>query len=346
MSQILATLLTECPEVQVQLEDAFSQVQVREPLPFLQAVSMNSSQLKQEVSPSSNRLKTIVVRFDQDIPESEVLSNQSNPACVASSQRGDKTHDYTLDPQVNLRAEEYIDVQDLARICRTNATYFGGRIDKLVNAVDKRLATQVAQQAAVLTGKWAKDVTTTLDRFVIATLKTGSTTDPNPVALAKLERALMQTGFNQTNIFGGADLWDYMIAIKAGCCSTNGLNLAEMLAQYGHTYSYDRRLAAALGGNDFALAIQPNALTLLQYTVNGWADGLPEAYHSGAYYKTVIQSPTSGVMMDLTIKDDCGAVHILVTATTKLVGMPDDLYPVGDIYEGVKYANQIRVVNA
>ena len=346
MSQILGTLLGACPNVQTELETAFLQAPVREPLPFLEAVGANSSQLNQIVNPSSNKTKTVTLRYDQDIAESSVTSNGENPKCAATTQRGDKTVDYSLDTNVNVQVEQLIEIRDLERICRDNPTYFGPLVDRLVYALDKKLATNVAGQAAVLNGKWASDVSVTSNRLIINTLITVAGGVVNPLAQADLDQALIQTGYSgDALVFGGTTLWKYMRAMEAGCCADSGINLLEISRMYGKSFAYDRRLATALGGNDYNMVIKPNSFSLLQYTLNGWSDQLPAAYQSGAYYKTVIQSPRSGVAMDLTIKDDCGNVSIILTATTKLVAMPTDMYPVGDVYEGVNYVNLVKVTN-
>lgn len=64
------------------------------------------------------------------------------------------------------------------------------------------------------------------------------------------------------------------------------------------------------------------------------------------YSQQVIFSPRTGLPIDVMMKVDCGTLHIVMTATTKLVGLPNDLFPVDDIYQNVNFVNEIKVVNS
>lgn len=56
-------------------------------------------------------------------------------------------------------------------------------------------------------------------------------------------------------------------------------------------------------------------------------------------------SPRTGLPIDIILKDDCGTIHIIGYAVVELVGLPSDLFAVGDEYRGVKYVNKILVTN-
>lgn len=64
------------------------------------------------------------------------------------------------------------------------------------------------------------------------------------------------------------------------------------------------------------------------------------------YEHMVIRDPKTGFPLDLTISDNCGVISVNITGTPKVVGLPNDLYAVGDEQEGVNYFNKIKVVNA
>jgi hypothetical protein len=46
------------------------------------------------------------------------------------------------------------------------------------------------------------------------------------------------------------------------------------------------------------------------------------------------------------MKDDCGVINIVGYANTKLVGLPTDMFAVGDEYRGVTFVNKILVTNS
>ena len=48
----------------------------------------------------------------------------------------------------------------------------------------------------------------------------------------------------------------------------------------------------------------------------------------------------------IVMSDNCGTISVIGYANTKLVGLPTDLFKVGDEYRGVVYVNKIKVTNA
>jgi hypothetical protein len=53
----------------------------------------------------------------------------------------------------------------------------------------------------------------------------------------------------------------------------------------------------------------------------------------------------AGLPVDLTMKDDCGNLSIVLTTTGKIVTLPTDIYEAGDKYAGVNYVNCVEIVN-
>lgn len=342
------TLLNSCPNIQAELTDYFQKCPTTEQFPFFEFITspINESGLSMAVSPKSGKIKTMELRYTQRLLENVVAEDQPNPNCTATNQVGDFVEEYTIDPDDNIQYGEKYDAADLERICRDNSTFFVERLNAIVDVLDRKLATKHTTDAVALTGKWASDVSVTDDRLIVNTLKAGST-DINPLAMQVINRALQKTGYCDTPlIFGGDTLVDYYEAMLAGCCSNQGIDLSEILARYGKAVMYDRRVASAFGGSDYNIVLQPKALVLLKYTRSGWKEGVPAPLiNGGNYFATTIISPRTGVPMDLNVKDDCGTVHITVTATTKLVGMPNDMFHAGDVYEGVNFFNEIKVTN-
>lgn len=347
MSTTISTLLQGAENIQSELVGVFQKDIPRENLPFLEFVG-NNTPLNQTVNPGQGKTRTVNLRYTPDIAESDVDSNQENPGCTATTERGDKIATYEIDVNENLQVEELIQVKKLKDIQRDNPAYFAERLNHLIYALDRKVATKTATELALLNGKWAADVVgVTSDRLVVNTLKSGSS-DINPLAIADIDLALQQTGLTGgAAIFGGVTLHKYMRAILAGCCANQGINVQEILALYGKACMYDRRVATALGGNDYNVAITPTSLALLQYTVNEWSAGAPRPIIEGSgYFHTVVTSPRTGINMDLNVKDDCGNIHMVLTATTKLVNMPDDMFPSGDNWDGVNWVNEIKVTNS
>lgn len=353
MSYCISTVRNACPSIQKEVTQFFSTCNhtfFREPYPFFEFIMspLNNGGLSQEVSPGNGKVRTIRLRYDKRLLESEVTENATHPTCVATTQRGDCYEEYTIDTDENVQAEEKILARDLSATCLSNPEIFTTIIMRLIDAVERKVATKTTDQAAVLNGGWASDVANVVaNQLVVKTLKDATTDEVFPWTMEQIDNALIQTGYCDTPvIFSGTALYQYYRRVLAGCCANQGLDLGELLRLYGKAVMYDRRVVSAFGNNNNAVVLQPKALQLLNWTLNDWRTGIDNSIVEGAdYFSQVIVSPRTGLKMDLNIKDNCGTVSIIVTATTKLVGMPTDLFPVGDVYHNVNFFNEILVSN-
>jgi len=219
---------------------------------------------------------------------------------------------------------------------------------RLMDVLERSVATKTTDQAAALTGAWASDVQNVIaNQLIVKTLKDGTTDEVYPFTMEEINTALMQTGYCDTPaIFAGTKLFQYYKRVLAGCCANQGIDIGELFARYGLAVMYDKRVVSAFGNNDNAIVLQPKSTTLLNWTLNDWRNGIDNSIVQGAdYFSQVVVSPRTGLKYDLNVKDNCGTVSIILTATTKLVGMPTDLFPVGDTYQNVNFFNEIKVTN-
>jgi len=152
-----------------------------------------------------------------------------------------------------------------------------------------------------------------------------------------------------TFVVGGYDLYAYYTLMKAGCCTQDGIDALAILAQQGEVVTYDRAVANAFG-NDVSVMLQLGSAQLVTYNavtrpiqIGGLAD-LDMSYRN--FWEGIIVDPITGLPIDVSIKQDCGDVHIVMTATTKPVALPNDLFPAGHQMEGVNYITGIQVVNS
>ena len=69
----------------------------------------------------------------------------------------------------------------------------------------------------------------------------------------------------------------------------------------------------------------------------------PQVAQLGANYaKMRVNSPRTGIAYDIVMSDNCGTISVLGYANTKLVGLPTDMFAVGDEYRGVTFVNKIK----
>lgn len=346
----ISRILSVCPEIQRPLGELFAETQFREPLPFLEFLNsdINTSAIRLDVAPGGGKLRQVQARWIQRLPESIAVEGADIKNCSASEEYGDSTELYTLETTDTYQVKQLIDAEAIATHCQDNDRYVLESIARLGNALERKVASAAATQAAAQMGKWGTEVssffTVTDDALVLPTkLSDGSIA---PFTLQQIQQATQMAAYPGAFVgFGGAAMNSYAMQIMAGCCAQYGIDLSAVLAQYGFSFSYDQRLATALGGQTQNLITIPGAIQLLSYNLASWNQGLADSMRGGqGYSRTQVFLP-SGLPVDLTMKDDCGNLSIVMTFTGKVVTMPDDVFEASDKYAGVKFVNQVSIVN-
>jgi hypothetical protein len=271
--------------------------------------------------------------------------------CTATTEQGDNYATYTIDCTDGLRIERKVNLNDWNESCKSDGTII---FDTLVNMLDGLIPAVAAKQAAELNpllGTWSNAVDPawlTADDFLeVATKDSNDKNDP--AWFERVNGAKVLTGFcAPTLITGGLDLWSAWRLLNVGCCTQDGLDALAIAEQFGEAVVYDYYVAQEFG-NNVSLMLQSNSIQLLTATwgrpaldISGFA-ALDMTYRN--YFETVVADPITGIPVDLIIKEDCGDISIIMTATTKTVGLPNDLYPTGHPMEGVTFANGIQVTN-
>lgn len=342
--------MANCPDVQVELNQFYNTCDasmLREPMPFFDFLwsDINLSGLQQQIVPSSGKIKNVVLRYDQRILESEVEEiSTCGTTCTSTTKRGDKTTTVTIDPCDKLQVSEVMNVDDFVYACQSNESILAKKVQMMIDALVRKMATRLTTQAAALVGGWDAGVSPTNGdgELCINLYPSGII---NPTAMADIDFAMQQTNFcSTTAIFAGSDFYKYARAIQAGCCSPQGIDIAQISAQYGKAVLYDKRVNS-VAGQYKAWVLQAGALMPIYYTQNdnmilqgaGLAVGRTDAVIGANYYKAVIQDPQSGLPIDMVISDNCGEVSIVLEANAKLISMPEDLFQAGDSMEGVNF---------
>jgi hypothetical protein len=346
----LDTLLVQCEDFQTKLGNVWAKdaSMVRDPIPFLEYLRSeeNMNGVDVTVNPGEGKTMNVNMTYFQRIPESEV-EEASERGCATENKKGNFVKQYSIDTTALLKSGEVIEAKDLERFCQNNDEYILGVIMRHLNAIDRKVATQTSQQAQALLGAYSADAETaysiTGDDLVLQTKDAAGAYLPG--AIEKLDQAAMMSSYNGFLAFGGNAMSEYLRLTLAGCCSNSGLDVLALYQQYGYAFAYDRRLATALGNVlTKNLIMEPGALQLLNYTQTPWKENISIEMRSG--YEAIQLTTPAGVDVDMYIKDECpGKVSINVFANTKLVGLPDDMFPSADNFEGVNYTGLVTVTN-
>lgn len=328
---------------------------IREPMPFAEFIAspLNNRGLSQVVAPGRGKTRSVELTYTARIPETAVTENDTD-LCSCTDTRGNCSQTYDIDPDANLSICEKITAADLRAICKPNDQFVMEKFANIIDALERRIATEIVQQSSFLAGEWnvAEVPNVTNGQLIVKTKKDGDAFTLNPFAMPEIDFALSATGYCGTPlVFGGRELYQYYRGLLAGCCADSGVNLEEMLRLYGKAVMYDPRVANAangfVGGQNVGVVTQPGALALLTWNEFGWNDGMALPFSEGANYaRTLVFSPRLGVPIDIIVKDECpGTLTMTASAVVKVVSIPNDIFPVGDIYRGVNFFNEIKVTN-
>ena len=345
----ISRILSECPNVQMALGELFLEVGQREQLPFLEYLLSpeNTRLIRTEVAPGGGKLKTVQARWVQRLPETEVEAGADILTCTSTNVYGDNTQTYTLDTTDTYQASALINAVDIARHCQANSTYVLETIMRLMDVLDRKVATAAATQAVAAIGEWGTDVssyfTVTGSCLEVATRQTGGQA-LNEFALADIQQAATMANYPSTIIgFGGAEMQRYANAVKAGCCTQFGIDLLAISQQNGFGFAYDQRVATALGSQNLNLITTAGAIQWLSFNLADWNTGIN--FQMGTNYAKTLAFTPSGLPVDLTMKDDCGNLSIVINATGLIATLPSNIYESADVLANVNYVNCVSIVN-
>lgn len=354
-----SAVLTQCENLQSRLDNFWETCdasRLKEPTPFFDFIlsPFNNFGLNQVINPGKGKTRTINLTYFQRINEDNVVENAANPNCSADKKRGNCVEQYEIDTEENLQVTEFFEASDYRTVCQDDGQYLQEAVDRLINVLERRVATQTTDDSAALTGKWDSEVDSNPDvtvnandQLVVRTRRTGALEEVFPWTMQNIDLALQQTGYCGTPIcFSTAELFQYYQQVQSGCCANQGVDIGELASRFGKAVAYDRRIRAAYGDGE-ALVIQPGAQTLLMYAQNEFFEdgGVRRLWGEGNFTHMTVFGP-SGLKMDLNTEVTCGGLQVTLTATTKLVALPDDMFGTGDNKDGVKFANQIIVDNS
>lgn len=347
MSYLTSTYV-DCEIIQSMLDDQFVVCPTPlDPMPALEAIlaTQKAMGISQAVSDGNGKVKNVRVIYDQRLLESAVTEGSGARSCSTEVETFDNSAVYDIDPSVWLKGEESLDTSNLATVCYTDVQgMIAKKISKIMDVIERKIATKTATELVALYGEWGANVTGTVnasDELVLAQFVSAATKQIDYTSTVTLDSALTQTGYCAPAIIvGGSQLSDYMKFVNHGCCQSTGVNVLDIANAFGKAVMYDRRIATALGSDAKSIAFQAGSVALITYNES------PQIPNLGANYaKFKMFSPRTGIPVDIVMQDNCGHISIIGYANTKLVGLPTDMFAVGDEFRGVTFVNKIKIEN-
>lgn len=356
-----------CPDIQAELDVFFPTCghdDIPDPAPLYEFLlsDQNRSGIQQVLMPGENKVRTLILRYDQPLTESQVIEvDGCARQCDATTKRGDLTASYEIDTCDTVRVEEVMNPEDFKLACTSNFTLVTKKIARLIKAIEEKQATRMTQRAITKYGAWQANVNNAVDggtktiadntgntaaALKLQTKRPTAFVDINPEAMTDLSLALRKTNYcNGAAVFGATILWKYFELMRAGCCSSQGLDIAQIMRDHGYAVMYDRRFENEMGV-EYGMTLAPRALQPIWYVRNN--NGVADAagITVGANYQKQVIFGSLGTPIDLTMKDDCeNGLSIVLESTMDLVTLPTDIFPPGHHMEGVTWINKLKVAN-
>ena len=360
----LSNALVACETLQGRLEDYWQTTDAmgadeNMPLAEFLANPANRRNIQTAILPGQGKKKVVRVTYFQRLTEDTVAEDGDNPVCEASDKYGNLSTDYEM-PDTNLVSSELVDTDDLTNFCEENGSYFLSRLAAHLDVIERKVATQWAEEAVLLAGKWgALGQTNSLfpsgtaagsinssDEYVWTTRYSDGKI--NPESWWDLRFALNKIGYGgNVALIGGSTAFKYFGATQVGCCADSGIDVANAMNSYGYGVAYDKRLASALASENKLMAFVPGSILPLVYTKNQWKDGVPPLITNGAtFIHTTVFTRRLGIPVDVTINHPCGTeISMGVAVSTKLIGLPTDQFATNDPYFGKNGINKIVITN-
>jgi hypothetical protein len=350
------TTLPACPNIQDQLVGDFSDFdygRLREKAGFLEYIVSpdNTRDIVQNVSPGNGKLRTVELTYTPRVLETQVATN-ANKVCTSTQDFGAATTSYSLNPTTDGVSIDFrVTPLNLATICEPNEQWVSKVINYMIDAAVRKIHTQVATQLSALVGGFAvgdanQDGTAIAANTKVLSSKMASTLGyaPDYRFISELEFTAMNSGYGSAPLFfGWGEALKSFSQLRAACCADNGMNMGELASTSGMAFLADKKIGSVFGANYF-VGLASGAVQLLQYNEYAGPRGI-NYIDTEIYKQTVIVDPQTGIAFDFTAKLDCGVWHFQIKKAFKLVGMPTDMFCVGDDYRGVTYVNKYQIVN-
>jgi hypothetical protein len=354
MSYALSTFVN-CPTLQEGLDNFFgcdytktlknNEVSL---LKTLLSPANSGGVLDKIVSPGQGKLKTIELVYTPRIPNGAVGTTIDPNDCTATEKFGDRSETYTIDPLVGVSISRIIDPMDLIQRCESDSNYFARLLYAMMDSLVRRMDKISADQIIAFAGAFGQNETNVSNGTKTVKTRT-STSDSRLVSnwISDIEFAADNAGYcTSPLVFAYNDVYKVAQELRASnCCNDGGMNLATLASLSGMMFIPNRNVPSALGGLDRFITVDPGKVQLLTYNKYGQGDNI-QLVDDAAYKATTINHAETGLDFDFRMVMSCGKWHIFVELAHKLVGIPDDVYEVEDIYSGVTGVNKYAVNNA
>lgn len=349
MSHASTDLIT-CPQIQEDLNNNFGQFDplggkdVQGFTDFVVSPTNTTGMLQNKISAGGGKVRSVELVYTQPILESAVSTSPAKK-CTSSNEAGQTSKTYEIDTTAGVQYDETFNLLHMAFMCKENSLWIAQNIQRMMDVLSKKIGTINATQLALLNGAFVPGESgVAADVKTIRTRKTTSG-DFDINGLEEIAFTAVNNGYTLTPfVFGFGEIYKYMQKLAVGCCANDGINYGDYAGAHNVIFVPDKKVNTALGGNGFMM-VQPGAVQMLSWLEFEGARGI-NMIDTEIYKQTVIVNPKNGLRFDMQWTNSCGNINISLKLAHKLVGLPTDMYSVGDPYHNVNWVHQFDINNA
>lgn len=347
----LPAAFPSCPKIQEDLKLLMHKMQFDTDIPGMDDISFiralkstvnTGNELQVQVAPSEGRKKSVERRYSRRLPISEA-GTDSIKVCGSPNKIGRLIDTVEFD---GTGVNHHFDVttNDLTDMCEDDETYMATNILKSMSVCLRALDARLNVDALPLVGKWETTQTGLVgDVLTYATRDTESKIDEDPlteIMFAKRNAEYKSTPF----IMGWNEQVKFFDKVNFGCCTQFGQDIGELARSFDGVFFGNRNTPATFGF-DGALMWEPGSLQLITYNEYKGPKGL-RVVMDDTQQQTIFIDPWVGLEWDYwSTKIPCGDWTFGIKLEYKLVGMPDNMFHVGDNQEGNRMVHQLNIVN-
>jgi hypothetical protein len=307
----------------------------------------NLSGIQRLVAPGNGKLKNIQLVFQNRDAESTVETAIAKK-CVSTNEDAEQSVTYTLDETQGVSSDCLIDITHLARATQSNPYYLAQQIQKRMDVCKRKMATLAVQALDGIKGSFASgELNVTSGVKSVKTKKTDGTLSTD--LLEQTTFACMNAGYQGSPIMiGWGEAWQYFKRLNAGCCALDGVNVGDLYHQNELIMLGDRRITDVYPDTThqgYYFTMEQGAIQPVWWNEFEGVDGINHIDESN-YKQTVLVDPISGIPFDFILSNNCGKISIQTKLAIKFIGLPNNLFATGDVFNGVTFVNKFQIVNS
>lgn len=344
----------DCPNLQAQIngffgcdKSVFLKQNETSLAQFLMSPANTNNALAQNVSPGEGKYKNIELVYTPRIRTQDVGITIID-TCVASTPYGNRSKLYSIDPAVGVYEERYVDPVELRTACASNSGFVQGMLLAMMNAAIRKMDAVLADQIVLLAGTFGEGENgVTAGVKTVRTRRSATDSGLSDNFISEIDFAAENAGYcGSPVVFGYNEIWKAAKELRASCCSDSGINVALLNEITGINFVANRNVPASLTSASKTaefISLDPGAVQILSYLRY---EGELNMIDTEIYKQMSITDPGTGISFDLRVQMDCGKWHFFLSKAFKAVGVPDDQFYDGDIYDGTTGVNLYHVNNS